>query len=193
MDKRLRVPEPILPLWSMGFFIFLRTQEWMMEMQTNHPHCVQHTGRHPKIKTAPDRASLDSGIAQSFQLLRLHAEGRALELAARLRVIGKSLAASCPGHGGAAARTTPGAAAYQNLRRQLDGFLSAMCEAGAAGQHFFPAIHYFLQQILPHELNGCIGDEACRIERVETIVSLLSDAYCENDEFTGIPIITVAL
>jgi len=163
-----------------------------MEMQMDHTPCVQRTGRRPRVKTSPDYALLDAGTAKSFQLLRLHAEGRALELAARLRVIGKSLAASCPGHGGVADRTAPGTAAYHNLRRQLDGFLSAMCEAGAAGQHFFPAIHYFLQQILPHELHGCIGDEACRIERVETIVALLSEAIGDNDEMAGIPLASCA-
>jgi len=164
-----------------------------MEMPTEQPHCFQQSGRRPKEKKPLDRQALDAGAARAFQLLRLQAEGRALELAARLRVIGKSLAVSCPGHGIVAPAKSVGAVTYQSLRWQLEGFLGSLADSEHAAQNALHDVRQALQQVLPKELHGCIGDETCRIERIETLVALLSDDCSENGDIAGIPALAFSL
>jgi hypothetical protein len=123
---------------------------------------------------------IDPHTTQAFQSLRVHAEELALELAVRLRVLGKSLAAGCQGRGESTEYRT---AAYKSLRLNLENFISSLVEHGIAEHHYSPVVRY-LQDSLPFELAGCPG-QACRVGQVETVISLLSESVGENDDFSG--------
>jgi len=165
----------------------------MTDMKSKNPDCLLHAGPSPGERPSFGVRSIDSQTTQAFHQLRFHAEGLALELTVRLRVLGKSLAAACPGRGADGGKRAGGSVTYQNLRRQLDGFLGSLVDHDLAGHRCFPVIRNFLQDSLPYEVNGCVGDDPCRIERVEAVISLLSDNICENDEFTGGPTLSFSL
>jgi hypothetical protein len=162
-------------------------------MISKNPDCLLHAGPSPGEMTTFGARSIDSQTTQAFHQLRFHAEGLALELAVRLRVLGKSLAAVCPGQGADEGKRAEGSVTYQNLRQQLDGFLGSLVDHDFAGHRYLPAIRNFLQDSLPYEVNGCVGGVPCRIERVEAVISFLSDNICENEELTGGPTVSFSL
>ena len=152
-------------------------------MKSTKPNCLLRAGSSFEERTSPGSRPIDSRTTQAFHQLRLHAEELALELTVRLRVLGKSLAAACPGPETVGGRRTGGLAAYTNIRRQLDGFFGSLVDGDFAGQHYFPIVREYIQEALPFELNGCVGDDPCRIELVEAVISLLSESTCEDDGF----------
>lgn len=166
-------------LRSMGFFY-----QWMTDMKPDNPNCLLLATSSYLGKTPSGGRSIDPRTAQALHQLRQHAEELALELAVRLRVLGKSLAAACPGPGVRGGRRTDGSSTYNNLRRQLDGFFGSLADRDFAVQHYFPVVREYFQETLPFELNGCVGDESCRIEQVEAVISLLSESSCGNGAFT---------
>lgn len=127
---------------------------------------------------------IDSRTTQAFHQFQLHAEEQALDLAVRLRVLGKSLTSGCLGRGVA---TGKNAEDFQSLRRQLENYLVSLVDHGFEKHPYFPTVRQCLQESLPFELNGCTGNH-CTIERVETFISLLSDHIRgKNDGFSGEP------
>jgi hypothetical protein len=155
----------------------------MTDMKSINLHCLLRDGSPFEERTSSNSRPIDSRTAQAFHQLRLHAEELALELAVRLRVLGKSLAATCPGPEAVGRKRTGGSAAYTNIRRQLDGFFGSLVDGDFAGQHYFPVVREYIQETLPFELNGCVGADPCRIELVEAVISLLSESTCEDDGF----------
>jgi hypothetical protein len=151
----------------------------MTDMKSINLHCLLRDGSPFEERTSSNSRPIDSRTTQAFHQLRLHAEELALELAVRLRVLGKSLAVACPGPEAAG-----GSAAYAGIRRQLESFFGSLGDGETAGHHSFPVVRDYLRETLPPELNGCIGANLCRIEVVETVISLLSESACEGDGFT---------
>ncbi|WP_053551144.1 hypothetical protein [Desulfuromonas soudanensis] len=123
-----------------------------------------------KLAFGPGR-SIDAPITQAFHQFQMHSEKQALDLAVRLRVLGKSLASGCPGRGVAGGKEAEG---FQSLRRQLDNYLLSLVDHGFEEHPYFPTVCHCLRESLPSDLNGCAG-EHCSIERVETFISLLSE------------------
>jgi hypothetical protein len=156
----------------------------MTDMKSTTPHCLLRAGSSLGKRTSSNIRPIDSRTTQAFHQLRLHAEELALELAVRLRVLGKSLAAACPGPE-AVDGNIGGSAAYANIRRQLEGFFGSLADDDPAAHHCFPVVRDYLQNSLPVELNGCGGAAPCRIELVETVISLLSESIFEEDAFAG--------
>jgi hypothetical protein len=177
----------------MGFFIISHSQERMTDMQPENPHCFHRAGRAFGEQASSGLRSLDSCTTQALHLLRINAEELALELAVRLRVLGKSLAAGCPGQRSIGDKSAQCSSAYQGLRRQLDGFLGSLVDSDCAGQRYLPVIRHYLHNALPPELHGCVGGDACRINRVEAVISLLSDNFYENDVFMEDPVLSFSL
>jgi hypothetical protein len=165
----------------------------MTDMKPKNPDCPLHAGSAPGERTSLGGRSIDPRTTQAFHQLRFHTEDLALELAVRLRVLGKSLVAACPEWGMAGEKRTCGSVAYQNLRRQLDCFLGSQVERAFAGQHYFPVVRDYIQDSLPFELNDCAGDDLCRIELVERAISLLSEDIPEYGGFSGQPASTLTL
>jgi len=159
-------------------------------MKSKNPNCYLHTGTSPAKRTSPGALSIDSRTAQAVQQLRFHAEEMALELAVRLRVLGKSLAAACLRLGTVTDKSRRNALAYQDLRGQLDAFLSLQEDRGLTGHPCFPVIRNYLKESLPYEVNGCAGNDPCRVERIETVIALLSENSSESYEFIGDPVIS---
>jgi|GEM_PF-1936510 len=127
---------------------------------------------------------IDSRTTQAFHLFQLHAEEQALDLAVRLRVLGKSLASGCLGRGIATGKR---AEDFQALRLQLENYLVSLADHGFEEHPYFPTVRHCLQEALPLELNGCAGKH-CTIERVETFISLLSEHIRgEKYGFSGEP------
>jgi hypothetical protein len=155
----------------------------MTEMKMNNHRCLSHAGPFPEERNPAGGRLIDAHTTQAFQQLQLHAEDLTLELAVRLRVLGKCLVMACPGLVAVVERKLGGAVAYENLRRQLEGFLGSLVDLELAGHHCFPVVRNYLQESLPLELGDCVGAAPCRIELVETIVSLLSGHSCENSAF----------
>lgn len=120
---------------------------------------------------------IDRRIRQVFRSLRLNKEDLALGLAARLRVLGKSLAAGCREGDQAADRQ---AHAYKALRLQLDEFMRSLVERGFAGHPAFSALHEYLRGSLPFEAGTCSGT-VCRLELIDTAIALLSEGGWEKD------------
>jgi hypothetical protein len=146
-----------------------------------------------KIKKCPlrgeaaprSRRPADLQTAQAFQQFQLHAEEQALALAVRLRVLGKSLSAGCQERGGS---TDKEAQDFQSLRRQLENYLVFLVGLGFDNQPYFPPVRHYLQDSLPLELYGCAGNH-CSIERVETLISLLSEGIRgKEDDFFEEPV-----
>jgi hypothetical protein len=177
----------------MGFFIIPHSQERMTEMNPKNPNCLHFAGSSLGEIAAFRGRSIDAQTMQAFQHLRLHAEELSLELAVRLRVLGKSLAVACPAQEAVIGKRTRGSLAYTNLRRQLDGFLGSLVDLDLTGQRYFPVIRHYFHQALPLELPSCGGDDACRIERVEAVVSLLSDSVGEDDLLTDGTLLSYSL
>jgi hypothetical protein len=163
----------------MGLFSFSRHHERMTDMKSKNPHCLLRTG-----SSSSHGRPIDLRTTQAFHQLRLHTEELALELAVRLRVLGKSLAAACPGPEAVGRKRTGGLAAYTNIRRQLDGFFGSLVDGDFAGQHYFSVVREYIQETLPFELNGCVDADPCRIELVEAVISLLSESTCEDEAVT---------
>ncbi len=134
--------------------------------------------------------SIDSRTMHAFHQFQLYAEEQALELAVRLRVLGKSLVAGCQRHGNPSDTT---AVAYRSLRQQLGQHLASLAENDSAKDHNFATIRQFLQGSLPNELNGC-AKNFCSIERVEMLITLLSENFWEKEaHFSGKPIVSYSL
>jgi hypothetical protein len=157
-------------------------------MPAKKTRCLLHAGSTPKDKASFASRPIDSKTTQAFHQLQFHAEELALELAVRLRVLGKSLGATCPGPAAVEGKRAGGLIAYKNVRRQLDVFLGGLTESEIAGHQCFPVIRHCIQDSLPYELNDCVVASSCRIELVETLISLLSDSICENHELAGGPL-----
>jgi hypothetical protein len=160
---------------------FHRTTERMTDMKSTNPDCLLRAGSSFVETTSPGSRPIDLRTTQAFYQLRLHAEELALELAVRLRVLGKSLASACPGPEAVGGKRTGGSAAYANIRRQLDGFFGSLVDDDLAAHHCFPVVREYIQETLPFELKGCADADPCRIELVEAVVSLLSESSCEDD------------
>jgi len=132
---------------------------------------------------------VDSRTTEVIRQLRLHAEDLALELAVRLRVLGKTLNSACPEQGSG---RTP-SSAYKGLRRQLDSFFASVASHEFAGERYFDHIRSYLQDALPPELGEAVCAEPCRIELVDEVVSLLSEVGCGNDELESLPAFSFSL
>jgi len=120
--------------------------------------------------------ALDLPTTRVFRQLRVQAEDLALELVVRLRVLAKGLAAACPGHGGKPGVPATDARIYRGLRRQLDDFFASLEDRDFAGHDYFHHIRRFLQDSLPWEPGACGGNETCRIELLEAVITLLTTA-----------------
>jgi hypothetical protein len=172
----------------MGFLFSPRNR---MDTDMNSKNnCLLRAGSSPVERTPSGLRPIDSRTTQAFHQLRLHAEELALELAARLRVLGKSLAATCPGKGDADGKRTGAPAAYAKIRRQLDGFFGSLAGSEFAGNRHFLVIRDYLQATLPPEPNGCGAADPCRIELVEAVVCFLSESNCENDGLSERPMVS---
>ena len=156
----------------------------MMDMKPKNPKCFLHADDSSAEKTSPDVSSIDSPTTQAFQLLLVHAEDLALELAVRLRVLGKSLAAVCCQQPGGAVARKP--VPYHVLRQQFENFLGSLADHGFAQQNYFPIVCHYLQDSLPLEPKGCSG-HTCRIGRVEEVISLLSANTHEHEDYSWAP------
>jgi hypothetical protein len=151
-------------------------------MKSINPNCLLRAGSSLQERTSANSRPIDSQTTQAFHQLRLHAEELALELAARLRVLGKSLTAACQGPWAADGKTgSP--SAYAGIRRQLDGFFGSLLDGDFADHPYVPVVRDYIQKNLPSELNGCGNANTCRIEIVESVISLLSECACEQDAF----------
>jgi hypothetical protein len=67
----------------------------------------------------------------------------------------------------------------------LENYLVSLVAHGFDEHPYFPTVRHCLQEFLPFELNGCAGDH-CSIERVETLISLLSERILEGKD--GFPV-----
>lgn len=160
-------------------------------MKPNNPNCLHRAGSAPRERTPVRDRPIDSQTTQALHQLRLHAEEVALELAARLRVLGKSLAAACPENGACGRKVKGASAAYASIRRQLDAFFGSLVDNDFAGQHYFPIVQDYIQETFPFEVNGCPGN-TCRIEHIEAVISLLSESTYENEAFSLNPVLLFA-
>ena len=145
-------------------------------MKAKKKNCLLQADRPSGEIVRADGWPIDTHTTQAFQNFRAHAEDLALELAARLRVLGKSLAMGCPERVEFTGDKTTG---YQSLRLQLDRFIGSLVEHGFAELPYFSVVRDYFQEFLPVELNGCVG-QACRVEQVETVISLLSESANEQ-------------
>ena len=165
----------------------------MTDMKSINLHCLLRDGSPFEERTSSNSRPIDSRTTQAFHQLRLHAEELALELAVRLRVLGKSLASACPGHGAGDGKRTKGAIAYTKLRRQLDGFFGSLESRDFAGDRYYPVIRHYLQDALPGELEDRVCTDPCRIELVDAVISLLTENVFEGDGSTEGPAIFYSL
>ncbi len=144
-------------------------------MKTKKQNCLLRAG-------TPGKSNIDQPVdlhtRNAFRNLRLNAEDLALGLAARLRVLAKSLAAGCQGAENPTARKN---LAYKALRLQLDDFMGHFIDRGTSEHHCFPVVRDYLLEFLPLELRGCSGNP-CWLDQVERVISLLSESVCEIDE-----------
>ena len=152
-------------------------------MKPKNPNCCLHADASPVEKPSPGVSLIDSRTTQAFQQLRFHAEDLALELAVRLRVLGKSLAAACQQPGRSAARKP---VPYHALRLQFEHYMGSLVDRGFAQYRYFPVVRHCLQDSLPLEPNDCSG-HPCRIERVEQVISLLSENIHGNEDYSWAP------
>jgi hypothetical protein len=150
-------------------------------MKSKNPNCVRRIDPAAWKRTPVAIPPAESDLTQVLQQLKRYSEGLTLELAARLRVLEKSLATACPGHGSDLKKKPEDSVPYKNLRRQLDIFLSSLENHHPTGAAFFPTIRQYLEQSLPYELQGCGDGEPCRIGWVEAVVSILSAYSNEAD------------
>ncbi len=111
--------------------------------------------------------------------MRLQTEDLALELAARLRVLGKSLSMICPEVKGEKRALEWNA--YKEIRHHLDCFLDSVTHTEFTMPEVFNLVRQYLQDTLPLELDHCTGAGLCRIDIVEAVIALLSENVRENE------------
>jgi hypothetical protein len=175
----------------MGFFYFFTTlsdtgTSQMEKMSQENSGCSMQASSFSTTGTFDQVGALDSRTAQIFRQLQAQAEDLALELVVRLRVLAKSLAAACFGHGEKPEVVETDAGTYRGLRRQLDDFFVSLEDRDFAGDDYFHYIRRFLQDSLPWEPGGCEDNTPCRIEVLESVIALLSDNSAEELSWSGI-------
>lgn len=159
-----------------------------------------HTRHHrPAPDTCPGRGTpahartIDRGTRQVFRQVGLHAEDLALELAVRLRVLGKCLEAICHQREPGTLPTGREATTYQRLRRQLDDFLDALGEHEGRGRHYVPGIRRCLDAALPATPVACSGSDGCCIELLGILVGELSGHHGSEAAFSGAPLLSFSI
>jgi hypothetical protein len=152
-------------------------------MKSTNTNCLLSGGFAPLAGTSTADRQVDALTTQAFRNLRIQSEELALELAVRLRVLGRGLFAGCKESVTIGKRTSGGTAAYAALRLQLHQFLSSQTEDGSAEEHHLHAVQHYLQDLLPlAHRGGCLGRTECLVQQVETAIAILSGTLYENED-----------
>lgn len=126
----------------------------------------------PKAAMAVNPAPLSSGEEQALLGFAAHCEESALELAARLRVLARSMV---QGQGRLLGRAARFSVSYADLRNQFHSYLAFLATEQATPH--FAVIRNYLDTLLPANLDQRAQPQGCLtiIARLERVMALLCE------------------